>query len=157
LVHKDSVLKLLRKETRKLVRAFLHPTFFYLVLIGNGILFLATFVVHLLERDVNPHMKSYFDSLWWGISTITTVGFGDIVPITTAGRIIGMALMYTGTVLFITFTGMLVTYWLRQEVERELTPLEQEILKEVREQTRIEHRLKDIQERLRLIEDKIGR
>lgn len=153
-VHKDRVLKLLRQETRSLVRAFLHPHFLYLALVGNGILLLATLVVHALEKDVNPHMKGYLDSFWWGVSTITTVGFGDIVPITPVGRFIGILLMYSGTVLFITFTGMLVTHWLSQEVERELTPLEREILKEVREQARIEHTLRRIEGRLDQLEKK---
>lgn len=142
------MLNLLQRETRKLVRAFLHPAFFYLFLVGNGILLAATTIVYALERTVNPRMASYFDSLWWGVSTITTVGFGDIVPITFPGRAIGIGLMYSGTVLFISFTGMLVTYWIRQEVERELSPLESEVLREVREQRRIEAILLDIQARL---------
>lgn len=148
------MLKLLRKESRKLARAFLHPTFFYLAILGNSILVTATLVVYAVERDVNPHMRHYFDSLWWGVTTITTVGFGDIVPVTALGRWIGIGLMYTGTVLFITFTGMLVTHWLSQEVERELTPLEREILEEVRQQRRIEKTLERIEERLKRLENK---
>jgi len=136
------------------VRAFLHPRFFALILAGNLILVAATVVVHFIEKDVNPHMKTYFDSLWWGVSTITTVGFGDIVPITTAGRFIGIGLMYTGTVLFISFTGLLVTHWLGEEVERELTPLEKEILQEIRGQTRIAQDIRHIEERLERLEKK---
>lgn len=142
------MLRIIRQETRKLFRAFLHPSFFYLVLVGNGVLLVATLAVYWLEKDTNPQMNTFFDSLWWGVSTITTVGFGDAVPISTAGRVIGIVLMYTGTVIFISFTGMLVTYWLKQEVERELSPLEREILQEVREQRRIEQILLRIQERL---------
>jgi len=148
------VLETLRKEFRKLLKAFLHPRFFFLVILGNSILLMATLVVYFLERGDNPHIKTYFDSLWWGVTTITTVGFGDIVPVTTAGRVIGMGLMYTGTVLFVTFTGLLVTHWLSQEVERELTPLEKEILKEVREQFRIEEALERIEQRLDRLEKK---
>ena len=136
------------------MRAFLHPRFFALILAGNLILVAATVVVHFIEKDVNPHMKTYFDSLWWGVSTITTVGFGDIVPITTAGRFIGIGLMYTGTVLFISFTGLLVTHWLGEEVERELTPLEKEILQEIRGQTRIAQDIRHIEERLERLEKK---
>ena len=149
------VLKLLRKETQSLLRAFLHPIFFYLVLVGNLILIAATLVVHAYEKDVNPQMKSYFDSLWWGVSTITTVGFGDIVPITRIGRVIGMGLMYTGTVLFVTFNGILVTRWMSAEVERELVPFEKEMSEEVLEQSRIELSLKRIEDRLERLEGKI--
>lgn len=148
------MLKLLKRETRNLIRAFLHPAFFYLVIIGNGILVAATLVVYQLEKGVNPHMTSYFDSLWWGVTTITTVGFGDTVPITAPGRWIGIGLMYTGTVLFISFTGMLVTHWLREEVEKELTPLEKEMLQELKAQVQIEKSLRRIEERLERLEKK---
>lgn len=148
------MLKLLRKETRNLFHAFFHPTFFYLVLLGNSILIAATLVVYHMEKDVNPHMKTYFDSLWWGVTTITTVGFGDTVPITHLGRWIGIGLMYTGTVLFISFTGMLVTHWLRQEVEKELTPLEREMIEELRAQKQIEADLRRIEARLERLEKK---
>lgn len=137
-----------------MIRAFLHPAFFYLVIIGNGILVAATLVVYQLEKGVNPHMTSYFDSLWWGVTTITTVGFGDTVPITAPGRWIGIGLMYTGTVLFISFTGMLVTHWLREEVEKELTPLEKEMLQELKAQVQIEKSLRRIEERLERLEKK---
>jgi len=148
------VLKLIKRETRNLIRAFLHPAFFYLVIIGNSILVAATLVVYHLEKGVNPHMKTYFDSLWWGVTTITTVGFGDTVPITAPGRWIGIGLMYTGTVLFISFTGMLVTHWLREEVEKELTPLEKEMLQELKAQAQIEKTLRRIEERLERLEKK---
>lgn len=142
------MLSLLRRESGKLLRAFLRPSFIYLVVAGNGVLLASTALVYALEKDINPRMASYFDSLWWGVSTVTTVGFGDIVPITIVGRAIGIVLMYTGTVLFISFTGMLVTYWIRQEVERELSPLESEVLRELREQRRMEHILLRIVDRL---------
>lgn len=146
--------RLIKRESRKFKRAFLHPTFIFLSVLGTGILFLATSAVYFLERDVNPHMKSYFESLWWGVSTITTVGYGDIIPVTTLGRIIGLGLMYTGTVLFITFTGILVTLWMKGEVEKEISPLEKEVEKEEKEQVRIERRLSEILERLERIEKK---
>ncbi|HCU24835.1 MAG TPA: hypothetical protein DF383_07445 [Deltaproteobacteria bacterium] len=149
---KKALFKNLRRETHRMKWAFIHPVFFYLVIVGNALLIFATLIVHVHEKNINPQMPSYFDSLWWGVSTITTVGFGDIVPITRLGRVIGIILMYSGTVLFITFTSLLVTRWLSAEVERELTPLEKEILQEVREQARIEEILKRIEARLDKIE-----
>jgi voltage-gated potassium channel len=148
------MLKLIKRESRKLGRAFLHPTFVYLIVVGNIILVTATILVHHLEKGVNPHMKTYMDSLWWGVSTITTVGFGDIVPVTFAGRVIGIVLMYIGTVLFITFTGLLVTWWMRGEVEKELVPIEKEVRKEEKEQVQIEKILQEIRDRLERLENK---
>jgi voltage-gated potassium channel len=47
----------------------------------------------LLESGVNPEVTTYEDSLWYVIQTITTVGYGDVVPITQWGRLIGVIAM----------------------------------------------------------------
>ena len=48
------------------------------------------------EHATNSGFATIGDSLWWGIVTLTTVGYGDIVPKTSAGRFAGMAIMFTG-------------------------------------------------------------
>jgi len=48
------------------------------------------------EHPTNPGFATFGDALWWGIVTLTTVGYGDIVPKTTAGRLSGVAIMFTG-------------------------------------------------------------
>lgn len=138
----------LKTESKKLLKAFFSPAFLYTIFVGNLILVLATVAVFFLERGHNPHVRSYWDSLWWGVATITTVGFGDIVPMTWGGRLIGMVLMYTGTVLFITFTGMLVFHWLQEEV----SPLEKEIAEEEREQHRTRQLLETILKKVEALE-----
>ena len=40
------------------------------------------------------------DALWWAVSTVSTVGYGDTYPVTTGGRIVGMCLMFIGISLF---------------------------------------------------------
>ena len=148
------MLKLFKRESRKLLRAFLHPAFIYLTIVGNVILFLAVTAVYFLEKDIPSPMNSYFNCLWWGVSTITTVAYGDLLPVTVGGRIIAIGLMYTGTVFFITFTGVLLSFLMKEEVEKELTPLEKEVHEEEKEQVRIEKILKEIKERLDRLERK---
>jgi voltage-gated potassium channel len=148
------MIQLLKKETRKLVKVFLHPTFIYLTVVGNSILIVATVVVYHLEKGPDSQMKSYFDALWWGISTITTVAYGDILPQTFLGRLIGIALMYTGTVLFISFTGVLLTILMEREVEEGIAPLEKEMKLEEKEQVQIIKTLQEILKRLERIEKK---
>ncbi|MBF0492496.1 MAG: two pore domain potassium channel family protein [Deltaproteobacteria bacterium] len=147
--------KVFKKETRKIFKVFLEPTFIYLTIVGNSILMIATVIVYYLEKGPKSQMKTYFDSLWWGISTITTVAYGDILPQTFWGRIIGIALMYTGTVLFISFTGLIVSGLMKEEVEEEMVPLQQEIQLEEEKQKKIEESLKEISERLERLENTI--
>ncbi|MBP1946354.1 voltage-gated potassium channel [Methanobacterium petrolearium] len=71
-------------EKSKLVYGF---AFFVVVLIFCSVLFF------LLESGVNPEVATYEDSLWYVIQTITTVGYGDVVPITQWGRLVGVIAM----------------------------------------------------------------
>ena len=51
----------------------------------------------LVERGApGGRMKSWGDGLWWALTTMTTVGYGDNVPVTLAGRLIAAAVMITG-------------------------------------------------------------
>lgn len=148
--------KIFGQESRKLLKVFVHPTFLYLTIVGNGLLILATVVVYHLEKNgSNPQIKSLFDALWWGISTITTVAYGDILPQTFLGRLIGIALMYTGTVLFISFTGVLLTIIMKEEVGEEIAPLQHEIRLEEKGQIKIEKTLREISGHLERIEKKL--
>ncbi len=60
----------------------------------------------LVERDVNPTVDSLGDGIWWALVTVTTVGFGDITPITTLGRMIGGVLMIAGLFNLALFAGI---------------------------------------------------
>jgi voltage-gated potassium channel len=52
------------------------------------------------------------DALWWGIVTVTTVGYGDEYPVTPGGRIVGVFLLIAGVVLFATLSGYLANAFL---------------------------------------------
>jgi voltage-gated potassium channel len=59
------------------------------------------------EHPTNPGFATVGDAFWWGIVTITTVGYGDIVPKTFAGRAAGVALMVTGVAVLGVLAGSL--------------------------------------------------
>ena len=62
-----------------------------------GIIFIGAFTVLLLEAGTpDAQIMNFSDAIWWTISTVTTVGYGDIVPYSIAGRIMGMVLMVVG-------------------------------------------------------------
>ncbi|MFG1393122.1 cyclic nucleotide-gated ion channel [Xanthobacter agilis] len=70
-----------------------------LVILGTGVLLAAT-AMYLVERTVQPDkFGSIPDAMWWAITTLTTVGYGDVVPITAVGRLVGAATMVAGLVM----------------------------------------------------------
>lgn len=84
----------------------------------NGLLFTFAFSVlgvatllggvsfYLIEVKANAEIDSIFDAIWWSLVTLTTVGFGDIVPATGLGRIVGGVLMMAGMFTLALFAGI---------------------------------------------------
>jgi voltage-gated potassium channel len=74
------------------------------------VLFLASVAVHYLERDVQPvAFGSVPATLWWAVATLTTTGYGDVVPITPLGRLVASVVMVCGLGVFGLWTGILAT------------------------------------------------
>jgi len=62
--------------------------------------------IYLVERRENQAIDSVADGLWWALVTLTTVGFGDISPVTPLGRIVGSVLMVAGMFTLALFAGI---------------------------------------------------
>jgi voltage-gated potassium channel len=74
------------------------------------VLFLASVVMYFLERDVQPAgFSSVPAALWWAVATLTTTGYGDVVPITPLGRLVAALVMICGLGVFGLWTGILAT------------------------------------------------
>ena len=68
-------------------------------------------VAYYAEHPVNPEFATFGDSLWWAIVTLTTVGYGDIVPETTTGRIAAIMIMLTGVAVLGLLAGTLASFF----------------------------------------------
>jgi voltage-gated potassium channel len=74
------------------------------------VLFIASVAVYFLERDVQPStFGSVPAALWWAVATLTTTGYGDVVPITLLGRLVAAVVMICGLGVFGLWTGILAT------------------------------------------------
>ncbi len=65
-------------------------------MVAGVVVVVASLAAYQAEHGTNPGFATFGDALWWGIVTLTTVGYGDIVPHTTAGRFAGIVIMFTG-------------------------------------------------------------
>lgn len=91
------------REVYALVKS---PVFVMLTVAGNGLIGLSGALFYYLEKEDNTHLHHFIDALWWSFSTATTTGYGDITPVTIAGKILGIFLMLMGTALFAMYTGL---------------------------------------------------
>lgn len=92
-----------------MLRALATPTISYIIITGNIVLLASAFLFFMAEQPANPAVRGFLDAIWWAFSTVTTVGYGDIVPVTGYGRMIGVVLMISGAVFFFGFTAILIT------------------------------------------------
>ena len=97
------------------------------------------------ERHVNPHINNFGDALWWSFTTVTTVGYGDTVPMTVVGRFVAVALMVAGVSLLAVVTATLAS-WIVERVAQEDTKSQhataahiEELRDEVRKLTELLH------------------
>jgi len=80
----------------------------------------AATATHLLERIGQPDaFGSVPASLWWAVVTLTTTGYGDVVPHSVGGKMIGSVVMVSGIVVLALMTGILATGFSEEERRRE--------------------------------------
>lgn len=81
------------------------------VLVVIGVILLGAAAAYAAEHPTNPQFADYGDSLWWAVVTLTTVGYGDIVPITTDGRLVGVMIMVAGIGVIGVLSGSLASFF----------------------------------------------
>jgi voltage-gated potassium channel len=94
-----------------------------------GLFALATIIlgaagVFLFESGANPSIDSFGDALWWATVTATTVGYGDVSPVTLEGRVIAVLLMVTGIGFIGVFTATVASFFIEQDTESEVSSVQ---------------------------------
>ena len=123
------LLKLVRYNTamRRFRDAFLLAReeltlFFCIVMI---LLYLAAVGIYYFERDAQPEkFASVFSSLWWAVATLTTVGYGDVYPVTVGGRIFTFFILLMGLCIVSVPSGIIAAALtrVRENDSRQTTP-----------------------------------
>jgi voltage-gated potassium channel len=77
----------------------------------------ATVMLAVEHQKAGSDIKNFFDAIWWSLVTITTVGYGDLVPKTFWGRIIGIVFIFLGFTIFSTFTAFIASTFIDRKIK----------------------------------------
>jgi voltage-gated potassium channel len=93
---------------------------FYLFFTAAGVIVIGSVVMYLVE---SPHpdsqINSMLDAIWWTVATSTTVGYGDIIPVTETGKIIAIFYMFFGIGILGLSISVLGTSFYKKRFEKE--------------------------------------
>ena len=97
-------------------------TLIYLLMASGIAIFVGTMIMYNLESGVeNSKMKTVLDALWWCIATVTTVGYGDVVPVTRLGRIVAIIYMFFGITLIAILLAVVTNTFYKKRIEKQET------------------------------------
>ncbi len=119
----DVVATELTLRTRAILR---HRGLFRVLLVAAGLLFVGSWFVMLSERDApGANIHDYGSALWWGIVTMTTVGYGDKFPVTGLGRAVAVVLMLVGIGLLGVITATVASFFVQEHTDANKAKIEQ--------------------------------
>lgn len=91
-----------------------HRGLIWLIAAWIGVTILASIGLYSAEHGINEAVAEPLDAVWWAIVTLSTVGYGDVYPLTSEGRIAAMALMVLGIGLYSAITAAVTSYFVSQ-------------------------------------------
>jgi voltage-gated potassium channel len=100
----------------------------YAVLIAGLIILLAATMVWSVEHDrPEATIRSLLDALWWAVTTVTTVGYGDKYPVTPEGKAVALTLMVLGIAIFGLVSATLASLFVERDAEEEVDTLREDL------------------------------
>lgn len=123
----------------------------YIILITVTLSIVSGFIIFLMD----PNIRSISDGIWFTWVTLTHVGYGDVVPTSFVGRLMGVALIVIGLGIFALFTASVSAALIGRDlgdVKKEMTNIEPDILSFEREESVILKELARLHQRLDKLE-----
>ena len=120
---------------KQIFRVLRNPIFSILTMFGNAVLLSSATAFYFFEKSTNPQVHDFWDALWWALITMTTVGYGDIIPTTVFGRVIAIGLIFIGSVLFLSFIALLSSAFIElefAELQNEVSELKENMNKSLK-------------------------
>lgn len=99
-------------------------SFLAAALLALLLLTVASVLILQVETDAASNIKTADDAMWWALTTITTVGYGDRYPVTSEGRLVAGILMCAGVGLFGMFSGFLAAWFVAPEARQDRDEIE---------------------------------
>jgi voltage-gated potassium channel len=87
-----------------------HRGLVWLIVSWLAVMLLCAVGLYVVESDVNENVTGPLDALWWGLTTMTTVGYGDVFPTTGEGRVVAAVLMILGIGLYSIITATVTSF-----------------------------------------------
>ncbi|MDF1654771.1 MAG: ion channel [Coxiellaceae bacterium] len=110
----------------------------------------------LLVSGIDPGVKSPWDGVWWALATVSTVGYGDVVPTSALGRMLGAVLIIMGLGMFVVITANFLAIFLKRE-RKELRETEVEIKQVLDKLDDMQKDQEKLQKNVKDLEKKLGR
>ena len=104
---------------RRTLQDIVNHTLFKVLLGIFTLVLIGAVMVSFFESSVNQGFYTLGDAIWWALVTMTTVGYGDRVPMTTGGRIIGIMIMFFGIALVSIFTATVSSIFIARKIKED--------------------------------------
>ena len=113
-----SLVRVARVLDRRLTTSLHGRVAAYVTLTASLVVFMASLAVYDAERGApGASITSYGDAVWWALTTITTVGYGDEYPVTGEGRLVAVLLMVSGIALLGVVTAAVASWFVGRVAE----------------------------------------
>jgi len=132
---------------------------YWLLIVSVATVISGSMIIFQLESgQPDSQINSRLDAAWWAVSTITTVGYGDMVPVTDAGKIMAIFFMTFGLAILAIFLSSVGTRFYKHQFEKNdnnLTLIQEKFFERMddleKNQEKLQNDLRDLIEKLKTI------